>query len=436
MTTNYKILGQTRPSANTEAINYVVPTETSTLVKSININNTSSTADSYSIALLDNADSSQVSYTVLQKPYANRVEISTDLVTWTNASMPFPGEWGSVTYGPAGWVASGYDSSSYFGLLAKTTDLSVPVWENANGMATFPVNGQIAGSFYANSAYYFYTISGIVKSTDLVSWTNYAPYMMNGGVVGCQSVAYGNGKLVAVPGASSAIWYSTDGFTWDSASIGFTSNSPSKVTFVNNMFVINPDFMNGSSDNIAISTDAITWTISTIGYSSGWRSGVAYNNGKYVMAPYTNINLAPMVPEAKVAISTDLITWTVNDLPPSGDMMFNGTYLKDVAFLNNHFVISGEMSGKYYKSTDAVTWTIGDAIDGMMDGPLWEDAHSQSLTVEPSIQEQDYIAYNVTVDANETITIKSGYTLSENNAIFVKSENGTTTFSTFGAEIS
>jgi len=428
MTTNYKILGQTRPAANTDTNNYSVPENNSALVKSININNTSSSADTYSIAFLDSAEPVEQSYVVFQKPFSNRVQISTDLLTWTNASMPAPADWSSVTYGPLGWLASGYDMTSG-GILAKTTDLSSEVWTPTGG-GSFGATNSIAGSFYANGRYYVHTNVEIHSSTDLITWTNYSPYMMNDGVVGSQSVAYGNGKIVAVPGASGAVWHSTDGFTWGSSSPAFSSASPDKISFVNNKFVISAYSFMGGSDEVAVSTDGVSWTISTIGYSSLWRSRVAYGNGKYVIAAYTSSD-ADTTP--RIAASTDLITWTVSTLPTD---VTPGTYNKNIAFVNNNFVISGEMSGAYYKSTDAVTWTTQLAIDGMMDGIAWENAASANIITAPVPQSSDYIAYNVNVEGNETITIKSGYSLSENNAIFVKSTNGTTSFSTFGAEIS
>jgi hypothetical protein len=57
MTTNYKILGQTAPTAGSETLNYTVPSATSTLVRSINITNVSVAADTYRIALVTTAAS-------------------------------------------------------------------------------------------------------------------------------------------------------------------------------------------------------------------------------------------------------------------------------------------------------------------------------------------------------------------------------------------
>lgn len=61
MATSYKILGQTAPSAATETLNYTVPTSTSVLIRSINIANTSSTADTFSVALVPTAGSAATS---------------------------------------------------------------------------------------------------------------------------------------------------------------------------------------------------------------------------------------------------------------------------------------------------------------------------------------------------------------------------------------
>ena len=61
MTTNYKMLGQTAPTAATETLNYTVPSSRSAMVKSINIANTSATADTYSIALVTTAASTATS---------------------------------------------------------------------------------------------------------------------------------------------------------------------------------------------------------------------------------------------------------------------------------------------------------------------------------------------------------------------------------------
>lgn len=53
-----------------------------------------------------------------------------------------------------------------------------------------------------------------------------------------------------------------------------------------------------------------------------------------------------------------------------------------------------------------------------------------------SFNVDDCIAVNTPIEGNSTMTIKAGYTLAAADGIRVRSSNGTTTFSTFGAEIS
>jgi hypothetical protein len=72
MTTNYKLLAQTSPTANTETLNYAVPASTSTVVRSINITNTSSSADTYYIAIVPTSSSAATNTNYIS--YNNTIE--------------------------------------------------------------------------------------------------------------------------------------------------------------------------------------------------------------------------------------------------------------------------------------------------------------------------------------------------------------------------
>ena len=52
-----------------------------------------------------------------------------------------------------------------------------------------------------------------------------------------------------------------------------------------------------------------------------------------------------------------------------------------------------------------------------------------------SITNADYLFKSQEILGNETITIKSGYTISDGDFISIKSTNGTSTFQAFGGEI-
>lgn len=89
MTTNYKILGQTAPTAATETLNYTVPTSTSTLVRSINVTNTSSTADTYNIALVTTAASAATSAQFIA--YNNSIPGNSTLTIKAGYTLPAAG---------------------------------------------------------------------------------------------------------------------------------------------------------------------------------------------------------------------------------------------------------------------------------------------------------------------------------------------------------
>jgi len=78
MIQNFKILGQTVPTANTETLNYTVPTNTFTTVRSINITNISTNADTYTISIVPIAANSAVNsnYIVYNNTIAGRSTVS------------------------------------------------------------------------------------------------------------------------------------------------------------------------------------------------------------------------------------------------------------------------------------------------------------------------------------------------------------------------
>lgn len=55
--TDYKILGQNAPSANTETDLYTVPSNKSTVVRAINVTNTASASDTFDISITSSSAS-------------------------------------------------------------------------------------------------------------------------------------------------------------------------------------------------------------------------------------------------------------------------------------------------------------------------------------------------------------------------------------------
>ena len=116
------------------------------------------------------------------------------------------------------------------------------------------------------------------------------------------SVAYGNGRFVAVADNSNSTAYSIDGVTWMEATLPLFVTWTS-VAYGNGKFVAI-----AYGNKAAYSADGITWTVATLPLSQNWKS-VVYGNGKFVAVASDNRN--------KAAYSADGITWTVATLPLS-----------------------------------------------------------------------------------------------------------------------
>jgi len=185
-------------------------------------------------------------------------------------------------------------------------------------------------------------------STDGLTWTrsagdSLAIYMV------LTSVAYGDGKVVAVanssnlPGQSNL--YSTDGVTWELSEISdsLTTNSQwQSVTYGDGKFVAVANYGN-TGEWGAYSTDGITWTLSSSMPEFGW-SSVTYGDGKFVaISSYFDS-----------AYSTDGITWTSSVSIAYHDW-------RSVAYGDGKFVAVAFYADSAY-STDGITWTLSSSL--------------------------------------------------------------------------
>ena len=164
------------------------------------------------------------------------------------------------------------------------------------------------------------------------------------------SVAYGDGKFVAVSSRTNTAAYSTDGITWTQTKTK-SSNGIYSMTYGNGQF-IGIDSVFGIAEH---STDGITWTQSNMPTKTGWCS-VAYGDGKYVA-----FNRSSDI----VAYSADGITWSITNLPRTY------TKLEAVAYGDGKFVAIDvptniKSIGTIY-SVDGVEW-----IASELPAALWK----------------------------------------------------------------
>lgn len=406
--TEYKILGQSANDGNEEDL-YSVPSAKSAVVRAINVTNTSSTADTFDIAINDSAI----------------VPVATDHV-----------------------VFSSYDGSA--GIVRSSTDGIV--WQTSTVSSNFG-RGLVS---VANSTAVVVSTSGLqaAYSTDLVNWTT----STINNYYDVRSVVYGEGKFVIGRGgqseaSSQVIQYSTDGATWTLTTM--PSAAAWVVAYGGGTFVA---VDGGYYNSAAYSTDAITWTASTTPTSQGYRN-ITYGNGKFLTVQhFPGTNLAAystdgaiwtpttltttfawkavgfvkghfiITANANVAqISTDAITWTQVNLPAEGNWEL-------IYEINDTAYMAIENSTSAAQSTDAITWTATTLpFSTLITEPFAID--TGQMPALPEIPSEDYLFKTHEILGNETITIKGGYTMEENNTLRIKSTNGTSTFHAFGGEI-
>lgn len=150
-----------------------------------------------------------------------------------------------------------------------------------------------------------------------------------------KSVAYGNGKFVAVPDSGSKAAYSEDGIAWTETTLP-SSGYWFDVAYGNDKFVA----MTESAATFIYSADGITWTKSTLP-SSGEKTNIAYGDGKFVVA---------LANSTTAMYSTDGITWTTTTLPVSKNWKY-------ITYGNGKFIAVAHGSFTAAYSTDGVTWT-------------------------------------------------------------------------------
>ena len=418
MTTNYKMLGQTAPTAATETLHYTAPSSTSALVKTINIANTSSSPDSYSIALPT---------TLLGQPMfvlgainGAQMASSTDGITWISRTIAGSNfnQHGTLAFGNNTFVTiNGNSGSPAF----SSTDAIT--WTERTSAGVQSWTNLIFGNGIFFSAKGAYSTPTLISqySTNGITWTlrtlttlsQYRTYQFShaNGIF----FAFGSGSTYnGTPGQHALT--STDTVTWTARNslptlpdnYGWTP-----IVYGNGVYVT----VAASTTKGAVSTDAITWTLTTIANANWTR--VVFGNGLFVKIASSSTT---------ASTSTDGITWTVRTLPANT--------LSYLSFGNGIFiaVTNNQNSTTAASSTNGITWTLRTAPVQVTGSTYWGNAAFGQFDA-PTIN-ADYIALDSTIPANSTVTIKAGYTLATGNAIRVKSTNGTSTFTSFGAEIS
>jgi hypothetical protein len=403
--TTYKILAQSLPTANTETVAYSTPSASASLVRSINVTNTSGTADTFDISLVEdgNVPISVDTYVAVSANFGNAAAASsTDAITWTARTMPSAQSWCDVSVGNDVFVSVSNNS-------AAATSTNGITWT----ARTLPVNAQFLDIAYGNGRFVTAGISTqtSIISTNGISWA-IATIPFNDD---WRYISYGDGLFVLASSGSGVV-NSTDGITWTQGTFpaGFSTNVIDLVYGGGVFLALGYNGFSGTS------TNGITWTGRTTPTTTNlWRTAT-YGNGIFVAASYNN--------SSNTIYSTDGITWTQGVITTIGSQS-----LWNLNFYNNVFFAIGEglSSSQVATSTNGITWTAR----SLPSSTGWNGSGAGSYYISSTTANQDYIFKSTPILGNETITVKAGYTMSQNDQVRVRSNNGTSNFHVFGAEI-
>ena len=195
---------------------------------------------------------------------------SNDGITWSSVTIP-EGDYRSVVYGNYAetWVAvSANTNRGAISLDNGVTWSSTTLSEGAEWNSVAFGNGKFVAVGLSDS-----TLTQTMYSIDGVTWST-GSY-----IGGCEAVTFGNGRFVAIDGTSStSAFISLDGINWIAATLPGASASWKTITYGGGLFLTT---VTGSTRS-AVSEDGVHWTEQTLTTSGSWGSGT-YGLGKFVV---------------------------------------------------------------------------------------------------------------------------------------------------------
>lgn len=201
----------------------------------------------------------------------------------------------------------------------------------------------------------------IIKSSDGMSWS--LASNLAGNSKELRSIAYGNGKFVAVGGSSkdanSVIIYSSDGDVWTRAVIdsswkvgGITSKGFSKVIYAKNLFVVTAGFLGGQTP-LLWSDDGVVWHKGELSDGSNFTSST-FMTGKILPIVFDGYRFLAMSKNWKFAESYDGKIWQPI---PEIDIGLSGTAeIEAAAYTGGYYFVAISTNNTIYKSTDLLSW--------------------------------------------------------------------------------
>lgn len=468
--TEYKKLGSSSPTKDIIAEVYTPPTSTSAVVRSMHITNNSDTADTVELLITDSEPQVVVDYSSYAGIFANDkinsyavglyfeegdaynqgngYQTISDVAAWADGRLYLRAidqsqsainpKNAKIGVGPRGLPYAEVVEKG--GRSAPTPDLGANIVNLVGNSATQDIYGftfahgywwsttqdgavyKILDDFFPVDGALFYPteVTTGLTETDLLMAFGPDEYVYNP-----STHQYGSGTLVLVSAAGTGAYYSTDeGQTWTTTSLPSTTGLGTIQELIYSEYlgkffaVRSADNVNNNATALDQSTDGITWTRYTIPTGT-----IAYDANSITS---TKSFLAIEGGTPQIGLSTDGITWTSGTSPGTVVGSNIETYLQDyiAVYPYNNSVANVALS------TDGTTWTYSPSFQR---SGYWFNLIGYH-SVKSQFNNKDYIV-SKTIQPRETITITGGYTLSEDNGVYFKSQNGTSAVNIFGGEI-
>lgn len=413
MPDSYKKLGAIAPADGLEHVLYISPSAKSALVSNITVTNRSSSPQNLSLSVYDTTVSEQtVSSATGRKIFIATADNTTDILTsedgnsWSKVTLPSSGD---------GYWRSSVTANGITLILGTAIG-----YRSTNGTTwtaiSLPINSYYDTLVYGNGKFVAVSSGGsqmAVSSVDGITWTQGTLP-----TVGDWKVTFGNGKFVAVSGSvfTGDVAYSTDGVTWTLGTNIGAANWKS-VAYGNGKFIAVKNF----STDIATSTDGINWTVSSPLAEKDWYK-IVYGGDRFVIIGGDSNGYA---------YSLDGTSWVSGNFPEN--ILNLEEYWVNLAYGNGKFISVPQSGGTYPAiiSTDGFNWSIGS--DTMPTSPnyLRSIEYSELQYLSP-IKNQLYS--NISIDANSFEILEPGIVLNENNTL-VANPGANVTVSAFGVEL-
>jgi len=267
---------------------------------------------------------------------SNRVNKSIDGQSWTNPGvLPAASSWTSIAAGPIGgttyWIAiqqtgvlAAYSTDNGSNWTATGSLPSSGTWTSVtyfNGVFVAVRSNSTAAAYSINGTTW---IAATLPSTSnwsdvvggIIGTSNYLVAVAGGGTAAAysvdngatwaamgalptssnwSSVAFGNGRFVAIASGSTAAAVSTNGTTWTAAILPSSANWNS-VTFGDEVFVAVAD--GGTAAATSFNGTTGSWTLQTLAASGTWEE-IAYGN-------YAGVGIFAVVGSGSNALSVSL----------------------------------------------------------------------------------------------------------------------------------